>query len=60
MNMLQYLGNGSWEKKKTKKINRGLLKHCYHTEVAGESLKHALQTAFRKCVTASMCTSSQV
>jgi len=45
---------------KKKNSNRGLLQHCYNTEVAGESLKQALQTAFRKCVPASMCTSSQV
>jgi len=54
----------SWQcqlgKKEIMNSNRGLLQHCYHTEVAGELLKHALQTAFRKCMTASICTCSQV
>jgi len=44
------------KKKEILNSNRGLPQHCYHTEVAGELLKHALETAFRKCVTASTCT----
>jgi hypothetical protein len=48
------------EKKEIMNSNRGLLQHSYHTEIAGELIKHALQRAFKKCVTASICRCSKL
>jgi hypothetical protein len=59
MIMQQYLDNASW-KKEIMNNNKGLLQHSYHTKVGEELLKHTIQRAFRKCVTAAICRCSQI